>query len=216
MNILVLIALLVTVWFGWRFYSNRCNLPCPAWLSWMVELDNPFAKAHKAREVIQMLPLQNGIRILDIGCGPGRVLLPLAKKISPIDAHVTGLDIQADMIEKTRFKAEALGITNVDFINCSIHEAKIDKLYDIILMICVLGEIPKNDRKSVMQKIAKYLQPDGIISITETIFDPHFQSRKYVSEIMKEIGFAEDKFIGNRLAYTSHFKKKKHEDEFNK
>ena len=178
MNILVLIALVITVWIGWRFYSNRHNLPCPAWLSWMVELDNPFAKAHKASEIVQMLPLQNMVRILDIGCGPGRVLLPLAKKISPIDGHVTGLDIQADMIEKTRLKAEALGITNVEFINSSIDEAKIDEPYDIILMICVLGEIPKNDRKSVMQKIARYLQPDGIISITETIFDPHFQSRK--------------------------------------
>lgn len=216
MNILVLISLIITVWIGWRLYSNRHNLPCPAWLSWMVELDNPFAKAHKASEIVQMLPLQNGIRILDIGCGPGRVLLPLAKKISPIDGHVTGLDIQADMIEKTRLKAETLGITNVEFINSSIDEAKLDKPYNIILMICVLGEIPKNDRKSVMQKIARYLQPDGIISITETIFDPHFQSRKYVSSIMNEIGFAEDKFVGNKLAYTSHLKRKEDEDEFNK
>lgn len=79
-------------------------------------------------------------------------------------------------------------------------------------MICVLGEIPKNDRKSVMQKIARYLQPDGIISITETIFDPHFQSRKYVSSIMNEIGFAENKFIGNKLAYTAHFKKQENKE----
>ncbi len=216
MNILVLISLVITVWIGWRLYSNRHNLPCPSWLSWMVGLDNPFAKAHKAGEIIQMLPLQNGIRILDIGCGPGRVLLPLAKKIQDKRGQITGLDIQAEMIEKTRLKAETLGITNVEFINSSINEAKIDEPYDIILMICVLGEIPKNDRKSVMQKITRYLQPNGIISITETIFDPHFQSRKYVSSIMNEIGFAEDKFIGNKLAYTSHFKKKGDEDEFNK
>ncbi|MBM4210963.1 MAG: class I SAM-dependent methyltransferase [Gammaproteobacteria bacterium] len=212
MNILVLIALVITVWIGWRLCSNRHNLPCPAWLSWMVELDNPFAKAHKANEIIQMLPLQNGIRILDIGCGPGRVLLPLAKNIQDKGGHVTGLDIQADMIEKTKFKANGLGITNVEFINSSIDEAKIDEPYDIILIICVLGEIPKNDRKSVIQKIARYLQPDGIISITETIFDPHFQSRKYVSSIMNEIGFAEDKFIGNKLAYTSHFKKQENKE----
>lgn len=178
----------------------------------MVELDNPFAKAHKANEIIQMLPLQNGIRILDIGCGSGRVLLPLAKNIQDKGGHVTGLDIQADMIEKTQLKAKGLDITNVGFINSSIDEAKIDEPYDIILIICVLGEIPKNDRKSVLQKIARYLQPDGIISITETIFDPHFQSRKYVSSIMNEIGFAEDKFIGNKLAYTSHFKKQENKE----
>ena len=95
-------------------------MPCPAWLSWMVELDNPFAKAHKASEIIQMLPLSNGIRILDIGCGPGRVLLPLAKKIEDKGGHATGLDIQAEMIEKTRLKARDLNIYNIDFIKSSI------------------------------------------------------------------------------------------------
>lgn len=61
MNIVILIALVITVWIGGRFYSNRHNLSCPAWLSWMIELDNPFVKSHKASEVIQMLPLQNSI-----------------------------------------------------------------------------------------------------------------------------------------------------------
>ncbi len=154
-----------------------------------------------------MLPLSNGIRILDIGCGPGRVLLPLAKKIQDKGGHVTGLDIQAEMIEKTRLKARDLNISNIDFIKSSIDEAKINERYDIVLMICVLGEIPQNNRKSVLQKIANHLKSNGIISITETIFDPHFQSRKYVSEIMKEVGFVEAKFSGNRLAYTVHFKR---------
>ncbi len=212
MNILALIALVITCWIGWRLYSNRHSMPCPAWLSWMVELDNPFAKAHKASEIIQMLQLKNGIRILDIGCGPGRVLLPLAKKIEEKGGHATGLDIQAEMIEKTRLKARDLNISNIDFIKLSIDEGKINEPYDIVLMICVLGEIPQNNRKSVLQKIANHLQSNGIISITETIFDPHFQSRKYVSEIMKEVGFVEAKFSGNRLAYTVHFKKKENKE----
>jgi len=212
MKILALIALVITCWIGWRLYSNRHSMPCPAWLSWMVELDNPFAKAHKASEIIQMLPLSNGIRILDIGCGPGRVLLPLAKKIEDKGGHATGLDIQAEMIEKTRLKARDLNISNIDFIKSSIDEAKINEPYDIVLMICVLGEIPQNNRKSVLQKIANHLQSNGIISITETIFDPHFQSRKYVSEIMKKVGFVEAKFSGNRLAYTVHFKKKENKE----
>lgn len=209
MSILVLILLLITSWIAWRLYSNRHHLPCPTWLSWVVELDNPFAKAHKAHEIIEMLPLQNGTRILDIGCGPGRVLLPLAKKIFDRDGHVTGLDVQAGMIKKAMVKAKELHITNVDFVNAHIDEAVIKKSYDIILMVCILGEVPKMDRESAMLKIANHLQPEGMISITESIFDPHFLSRKYVSDMMKRAGFIETKFAGNRFSYTAHFKREK-------
>lgn len=192
----------MTLWIGWRLYSNRHNLPCPAWLSWMVELDNPFAKAHKAKEIIQTLPLQDGVRILDIGCGPGRVLLPLAEKVQGKGGHVTGLDIQASMIEKAKLKAQQLNITNVDFINSNIIDAKINEPYDIITMVCVLGEIPQRERTSVMQKLVSHLRPEGVISITETMFDPHYQRRNEVSKMMKAIGFGEMKFTGNTLAYS--------------
>lgn len=86
---------------------------------------------------------------------------------------------------------------------------------NVILMICVFGEIPINSRGLILKKIADHLQPEGIISITETIFDPHFQRHKDVSEIMEKIGFMETKFIGNRLAYTAHFKKKENSNDHN-
>jgi len=92
MKILIAITILLIVgWLLWRFYSNRQNLPCPTWLSWMIELDNPFAKAHKANEIIKALPLRNDINILDIGCGPGRVftiLLPLSQCSSTTLTHM--------------------------------------------------------------------------------------------------------------------------------
>lgn len=55
MSFLVLISLLIIFWIGWRLYSNRHNLPCPACLSWMIAFDNPFAKADRANEIIQTI-----------------------------------------------------------------------------------------------------------------------------------------------------------------
>ncbi|MCL5436803.1 MAG: class I SAM-dependent methyltransferase [Candidatus Dependentiae bacterium] len=193
---------------AWRLSSKRHTLPCPSWLSWLVELDNPLARAHSARAIIDSFSFPHGATILDIGCGPGRVLLPLAQKIAPLKGQVTGLDIQADMIAKAQKKAQALGITNIGFIQGKIGQVALKKnQYDAALLVCVLGEIPEAERLLVIKEISEALKPTGIISVTETIFDPHFQSRKRVTQLMDKAGFVEQKSLGNRLAYTIHFRK---------
>ncbi len=214
---LLIFLFFVLVFFIWRFYSNNHTAPCPAWLAWLVELDNPFAKAHQAKHIIHTLPLQNRINILDFGCGPGRLLIPLAQKIAPINGHITGIDLQPEMIAKTAEKMYSLGLTNVSLIAGTMKDGTLSNindailivsvLYDVILMVSVLGEIRNNDRKNLIDIMATYLKPSGIISITETVFDPHFQTHGTVTQLMKECGFTEIKYIGNWLAYTAHFKK---------
>lgn len=174
----------------------------------MIELDNPFAKAHKATEIINFLPMHKGTKILDIGCGPGRVLLPLAQKAANLNGNVTGLDIQHEMLKKCETKAQSLGINNIDLVLGNIENVPLRQKYDVILMICVLGEITDANQHSTIRKALDHLKPKGIISITETIFDPHFQRRQKVIELMGEAGLAETNFTGNSLAYTSHFQKK--------
>lgn len=49
---LVLIALLAVTSLAWRLSSRRHVLPCPSWLRWMVELDNPFAASNKAAFIV--------------------------------------------------------------------------------------------------------------------------------------------------------------------
>ncbi len=69
----------------------------------------------------------------------------------------------------------------------------------------VLGEIP--DRESALSEIFAALKPGGILSVTEVIFDPHFQRRGTVAELAKAAGFRERAMFGNRFAYTLHFEK---------
>lgn len=70
-----------------------------------------------------MAPL-SGERWLDIGCGRGAVLLPIAKAIGPTGRAV-GLDISAGMIEHSRALAKEAGLTNVD---CFVDDAQAPKL----------------------------------------------------------------------------------------
>jgi hypothetical protein len=69
----------------------------------------------------------------------------------------------------------------------------------------VLGEIP--DRETALQEIFASLKAGGILSVTEIIFDPHFQSRNTVSRLALEVGFSEKEYFGSRLAYTLNLEK---------
>jgi cyclopropane fatty-acyl-phospholipid synthase-like methyltransferase len=44
----------------------------------MVELENSLAQNHSALSIIEQLNLQPGMQVLDAGCGPGRITIPIA------------------------------------------------------------------------------------------------------------------------------------------
>jgi len=207
----IVVCLCAVVWSFWRLASRRSSLPCPVWLSWMVELDNPFAKTNRAATIIENLDIQKGMAVLDIGCGPGRVCIPLARQIGPT-GKVVAMDIQAGMLEKTRKKAREASLGNLEFLQAGAGEGKMgSNLFDRVLLVTVLGEIP--DREKAMQEIHAALKPGGILSVTEIIFDPHFQKRETVAGLAGRVGFQESGFFGNRLAYTLNLKKAKAETE---
>lgn len=97
--------------FGWRLLSRRYSLPCPSWLAWLLE--NPYVDtvAH-ADHTIAHMALEQGMSVLDVGCGPGRLTIPLAMCVGD-EGHVVGLDIQPAMLSKARQKVERAGLTNL-------------------------------------------------------------------------------------------------------
>ena len=50
----------------------------------------------RLRAVGDALPLQRGIRVLEVGCGPGAAAREVARRISP--GHVLGIDRSATAI----------------------------------------------------------------------------------------------------------------------
>jgi ubiquinone/menaquinone biosynthesis C-methylase UbiE len=197
---LVLAILLLVVTVGWRVSSRRSSLPCPSWLAWLVEHDNPYAKNYNARDIIQRLDLQPGMRVLDAGCGPGRVTIPLARALGA-SVEVVALDMQHRMLRRAKDKAQAAGLTKIKFLEMAIEAGKLgSNQYDRVLLVTVLGEIP--DRESALKEIYRALKPCGILSVTEIVFDPHYQSRGTILKLASSAGFQEKAFFGNRFAFT--------------
>jgi ubiquinone/menaquinone biosynthesis C-methylase UbiE len=204
-SIAILVVLFVLVALVWRVASNRQSLPCPSWLGWMVEMDNPFTETNRAKVILGLLELQPGMKVLDAGCGPGRLSIPAAQAIGP-QGELTALDLQAGMLARTREKAQAVGLSNIRFVQAGLGEGQLEKeFYDRALLVTVLGEIP--NQTAALNEIFSALKPGGLLSITEVIFDPHFQSRETVERVAGAVGFQEKGFFGKRLAYTIHFEK---------
>ena len=198
----VVVAAVFTVW---RLASRRETLPCPTWLSWLVELDNPLFRNNSARAIVGHLELQPGMKVLDFGCGPGRLTLPLAQQVGP-QGEVTALDIQAGMLRRVQEKARAAELNNIRYLQAAAGEGQLaSEQFDRAVLVTVLGEIP--DRVAALKEIFAALKPGGILSITEVIADPHFQRRSTVREWAKLAGFVEKECFGHRLAYTMNLEK---------
>lgn len=203
--LLVLLLAGLVVGIIWRRASRRHTLPCPVWLHWLVELDNPFTKTNRAAVIVRQLELRPGMVVLDMGCGPGRLTLPLAREVGPT-GKVVAVDIQAGMLQRLRDKARTAGLANIEFIRAAAGEAGLQRdCFDRALLVTVLGEIP--DRGAALKEIMTALKPGGILSLTEIVFDPHFQRRQTVRQLALAVGFQEAGFFGNPMAYTIHLVK---------
>lgn len=189
----------------WRFASRRQTLPCPVWLRWMVELDNPLTRTNRASFIVQALDVAPGMQVLDAGCGPGRLTVPLARAAGP-SGGVLAVDLQPGMIARAAAKARAAGLGNIEWRQAELGQGNLpDGRFDRAVLVTVLGEIP--DRGAAMRELFAALKPGGRLSVTEVIFDPHFQRRSEVLRLAQESGFRIGAFFGNRIAYVQHLER---------
>lgn len=197
---------ILLIMLGWRLSSQRYQLPCPSCLSWMVEMDNPFTKVNRAATIIEHLNLKSGMSVLDIGCGPGRVTIPAAQAVGP-NGHVTALDLQQGMLDKVAAKLKKYGLKNTTLVQTAIGNgtSQLSGTYDRILLVTVIGEIPTQQK--AFEEIKQLLNKDGILSVTELIFDPHFQRRTTIRNLAKAVGLKEVACYGSWYAYTMHLKR---------
>lgn len=197
-SIIVLLVVVATVLVGIvrPLASRRQSLPCPVWLRWLVELDNPFTKTNRAAFIVGTLELSPGMTVLDAGCGPGRLTVPLAQGVGP-SGRVVALDIQPGMLARAKTRTDAASDKNVQFVAAALGDGKLPAShFDRAVLATVLGEIP--DRPSAFAELFGALKPGGFLVVVELVFDPHFQTRSSVTSLAISTGFRQRAFFGHR------------------
>lgn len=203
---LLVAASLVLSWLVLRNWPERGA--CPVWLSWF--LDNRFADSYSGAEtIIERASVSGGMRVLDAGCGPGRLTIPLARRVGP-HGEVVALDVQEGMLTRVRDRAAQLGLTNVRTVRAALEQYSTtrepgDAGFDRAVLVTVLGEVP--DREAALRGLYSALKPGGILSITELILDPDYVRRPTVGELAGRCGFQSDRAFGNPLMFTVNFRK---------
>ena len=134
------------------------------------------------------------MRILDAGCGTGRVTIPAAERVGPA-GEVVALDVQEGMLERVRQRATDRGLGNVRPVLGAVESHVVEEeSFDRAILATVLGEIP--DREAAMRALCGALMPEGILSVTEVFPDPHYQSRRTVRRLAEEAGLGFERTYG--------------------
>lgn len=100
-----------------------------------------------------------GRKILEIGVGPGKLLLKMTKK----GYIVTGIELRAGMAYEARKKAKEAGI-DIDILHQSVYHMPFkDEIFDCVVLTFVLAEIAELDKAIIEMK--RVLKPNGRIII---------------------------------------------------
>lgn len=109
--------------------------------------------------------LKPGLRVLDIGCGPGSLTIDLAKHTP--DGQVIGIDYVPDPLDQARLAATQAGVNNVEFEVGDIHSLDFpDDTFDIVHAHQVLQHI--SDPIKALQEMRRVAKPGGIVAIRES------------------------------------------------
>jgi ubiquinone/menaquinone biosynthesis C-methylase UbiE len=198
MSVFAAIVVLAVIGWWWRYRS----LACPASASWL--LDNPLMNAIAGPELIfQRLGVHEGMHLLDVGCGTGRLTLPAAERVGVVGS-VTALDIQAGMLEKLLSRSRERQLGNIHPIHGGVGCGLLEHgYYDRALLATVLGEI--RNRDEALREIREALKPGGLLLVTEVLFDPHYLRQARVSSLCQSAGFREVETFRDRFSYSKLF-----------
>lgn len=192
-------ALFIALTLFWRYGARKAHAPCPSWLAWTLapgKSERPFGRAR----AIDELALQPGMRVADVGCGPGLLTVPIARGVGP-QGEVVALDMQLKMLELMGKRVANAGLLNVSPLLSGAGDGNLPKGYfDRAVLATVLGEIP--DRERALREIHGALKPGGYLVVAEVIGDPHYQFKKKVVELAQRVGLRPGEITGGFFAYT--------------
>ena len=155
---------------------------CPWWLAYT--FDNPLRRLiHNPRKIFSDY-VQEGMTVLDIGCGMGYFSLGLAELVGD-QGRVISVDLQQEMLNITLKRATQKGLEHrINLNRAAPTSIGITKPVDFVLAFWMVHETP--DPEKLFAEIATILKPAGKMIYTEPAFHvSEVQYRKILSAAQK-------------------------------
>jgi SAM-dependent methyltransferase len=156
------------------------SLPEPGWFNPLAEFLGPaylrnaftYGTAQEINFLVDALGLESGMRVLDVGCGPGRHSLELARR--GITAH--GVDLSPTFIELAR-EAAAVEALPATFDVADVRDLESIGDFDALICLCQggFGLLAGAEDAQLLRDLAAHVNPGGRLAISA--FSSYFAVR---------------------------------------
>jgi SAM-dependent methyltransferase len=131
--------------------------------------DLDFGDADADLLMYQQFASRCGSPILELGCGTGRVLLPLARQ----GYRITGLDISPSMLDAARVKVDAEGLGDrVTLVEQDMRKLKVGTRFNLVFAAInsFMHLLTIEEQLAVLDRIRHHLNPGGLLLLD--LFNP--------------------------------------------
>ncbi|MCD4733486.1 class I SAM-dependent methyltransferase [bacterium] len=109
--------------------------------------------------------LEEGMTVLDIGCGPGFFSIDMAQMIGQ-SGRVIACDLQEGMLQKLKGKIQGTKFEErITLHKCEVNKVGVSESVDFVLLFYVAHEIP--DKEALFNEIGTILKPKGQVLMVE-------------------------------------------------
>ncbi len=128
-------------------------------------LRNSFTKGteQEVEFLVDTLRLEPGTKVLDVGCGPGRHALALARR----GIAVHGVDLSPEFVDLARGAAEAEDLP-ATFEVLDVRELAFDSEFDAAICLCQggFGLLGGDHEEDVIRRIGRTVRPGGTVAVS--------------------------------------------------
>ena len=128
--------------------------------------------------------LFTGMKVLDIGSGAGDVAMAAAELVGS-EGEVLGVDMNPEILETARTRAQAAGLANVQFVAGDAQTLDLPNDFDALIGRLVLMYLP--DPVATLKQLATHLRPGGIIAFQEVEFSAYSSVARPETPVMNQL-----------------------------
>jgi cyclopropane fatty-acyl-phospholipid synthase-like methyltransferase len=160
-------------------------------------LDRPEREqTEQPDKVLDMIGIQPGMTVADVGAGTGYFTTRIAKRVGP-KGEVIATELQAEMLRILDRKVSEAGLTNVRLKRATEHQANLpERCCDVVLLVDVYHEL--TDPAGVMAGVRRALKETGRLVLVEykgedpsiAIKPEHKMTRAQILKELTALGFA--------------------------
>lgn len=142
-----------------RVLGRHLKYSSGLWDADVVDLD--AAEARMLQLTTERARLDDGQRILELGCGWGSLTLWMGAKFP--NSRITAVSNSASQREYIMGEAARRGLGNIDVVTCDVNRLEIDPGFDRVVSVEMFEHV--RNYRQLLGRISTWLKPDGLLFV---------------------------------------------------